>query len=82
MTALQAFSLAIAPLPGVRVPAGPVGVIPDGSLAVGWLLPWIERLTRAQRAVVEHGLALNPVATRASRTPVAMTAQAISDLYQ
>jgi hypothetical protein len=50
-TALQAFSLAIAPLPGVRVPAGPAR-IPDGTLAINWVLAKFSRLTAAQQAAV------------------------------
>jgi hypothetical protein len=56
-TALQAFSLAIAPLPGVRVPAGPAGRIPDGTLAINWALSKLNRMTPAQRAAVEQVLA-------------------------
>src|SRR5262249_34604020 len=50
-TALQAFSLAIAPLSGVRVPAGPAR-IPDGTLAISWVLAKFSRLTAAQQAAV------------------------------
>jgi hypothetical protein len=37
-TALAAFSLAIAPLPGVKVADGDPGPIPDGSAAIAWVL--------------------------------------------
>lgn len=56
-TALQAFSLAIAPLPGVRVPAGRAGRIPDGTLAINWALSKLNRMTSAERAAVEQVLA-------------------------
>ncbi len=55
-TALQAFSLAVAPLPGVRVPSGPAGPIPDGTLAIAWVLSTFDRLTPAQRAAVMQAL--------------------------
>ena len=55
-TALQAFSLAIARLPGVRVPAGPVGPIPDGTLAINWVLSKFAQLSPAQRAAVTKAL--------------------------
>lgn len=49
-TALQAFSLAIGPLPGVTVPAGPIGSIRSGSGAVRWLVGHWKDITEAQRA--------------------------------
>ena len=55
-TALQAFSLAIAPLPGVHVPAGPAGRIPDGTLAINWVLSKFDKLSKAQRAAVTQAL--------------------------
>lgn len=56
-TALQAFSLAIRPLPGVRLPKGPVGRIPSGTLAIRWVLRKFERLSPRQRAAVTRALA-------------------------
>ena len=61
-TALEAFVLAIGPLPGVRTPAGPTQVVDDGSGAVRWLLGYYSELTAAQQAAVRQLLRL-PVTT-------------------
>jgi hypothetical protein len=52
-TAQQAFALAVAPLPGVRVPRGPRGSIPDGTLATSWVLANYGRLTPSRRSAVD-----------------------------
>jgi hypothetical protein len=52
-TALQAFSLAATPLPGVRVPAGPVGDMPSASGPIRWLLGHEAELDAAQRHVLD-----------------------------
>jgi hypothetical protein len=52
-TAQQAFALAVAPLPGVRVPRGPRGSIPDGTLATSWVLANYRRLTPSRRSAVD-----------------------------
>jgi hypothetical protein len=52
-TAQQAFALAVAPLPGVRVPRGPRGSIPDGTLATSWVLANYGRLSPSRRAAVD-----------------------------
>lgn len=62
-TALQAFSLVIATLPGVDVPDGPVEPVPSGSGAVRWLLRYHDDLTPAQREAVDA--VLTPTATAA-----------------
>ena len=49
-TALQAFSLAFGPLPGVTVPSGPAGSIRSGSAALRWLVAHWYEITDAQRA--------------------------------
>ena len=49
----QAFALAVAPLPGVRVPRGPRGSIPDGTLATSWVLANYGRLTPSRRPAVD-----------------------------
>jgi hypothetical protein len=62
--ALQAFSTAIAPLPGVpTAPGGPPQDFEraDGSFAIDWLMPYIDQLTPEQRAAVDA--ALKPSAT-------------------
>ncbi len=51
--AQQAFALAVAPLPGVRVPRGPRGSIPDGTLATSWVLANYARLSPSRRAAVD-----------------------------
>jgi hypothetical protein len=55
-TAQQAFSLAVAPLPGVRVPKGPRGSIPDGTLATSWVLANYGRLAPNRRHAVDKVL--------------------------
>jgi hypothetical protein len=55
-TALQAFSLAVAPLRGVRVPKGRVGSIPSGTIAIAWVLRDFPALSRSQRAAVTAAL--------------------------
>ena len=49
-TALQAFSLAFEPLPGVPIPTGPAGPIRSGSGAIRWLVGHWDEITDAQRA--------------------------------
>jgi hypothetical protein len=48
-TALQAFAIAIGPLPGVSIPPGPVGRIPSGTFAVAELINHWKELTPAQQ---------------------------------
>jgi len=55
-TASKAFSLAVAPLPGVRVPKGPRGSIPEGTLATSWVLANYTRLTPGVRQAVDRVL--------------------------
>ena len=53
--ALQAFSLAYGPLPGVRLPAGNRGVpLTAGTQAVGLVARMWGRLTRAQRNAIDR----------------------------
>ena len=64
-TALEAFSLAIAPLPGVTVPTGAPSTVAereDGTFAVDWLRPYMHQLTPDQAAAVEAALAPDPQA--------------------
>jgi hypothetical protein len=55
-TALKAFALAVAPLPGVHVPRGPRGSIPEGTLATSWVLANYARLTPGVRRAVDRVL--------------------------
>jgi hypothetical protein len=55
-TALAAWSLAIGPLPGVKVPAGDPGPMPDGSGAVAWVLRRFDELSQSQQAAVGEAL--------------------------
>jgi hypothetical protein len=57
-TAMQAFSLAYTPLPGVRVPTGAPAVLDDGTLAADWILPFRSSLTSSQRRIVDRDLGL------------------------
>ena len=62
-TALEAFSLAIAPLPGVTVPTGAPPTDAereDGTFAVDWLRPYMNQLTPDQTAAVDAALAPDP----------------------
>lgn len=63
-TALDAFSLAVGPLPGVAMPAGRLEPIPSGTGAIRWLQGYRQRLTDEQRAAVDRYLAPDPNAIR------------------
>jgi hypothetical protein len=63
-TALDAFSLAVGPLPGVAMPAGPTEQIASGTGAIRWLQGYRSRLTDEQRAAVDRYLAPDPDAIR------------------
>jgi hypothetical protein len=85
-TAVQAFSLAVAPLPGVRVPKGPKGSIPEGTLATSWVLANYSRLTPRVRQAFDKavrrafGLSGHPAAAGAKLD--AIKAQAIAFVGQ
>ena len=58
-TALQAFALAIAPLPGVTPPSGPPAPVYeqlDGTFAIDWLTPYLDDITPDQKAAVMAAL--------------------------
>jgi hypothetical protein len=69
--ALQAFSVAIGPLPGVEVPRGPTGQVGSATGAIGWLRANFDRITPAQRAAAGRALARLSVGARvaAARPP-------------
>ena len=48
-TALQGFSVAIGPLPGVSVPPGDAGFVGSGTMAVHWLVGYWDQLTSEQQ---------------------------------
>ena len=81
-TAQQAFALAVAPLPGVHVPRGPRGSIPDGTLATSWVLANYARLTpglrRAFDKVVRRSFGLSGHPPAAGAQLDAVKAQAIA----
>ena len=85
-TAVQAFSLAVAPLPGVRVPRGPKGSIPEGTLAISWVLANYGRLTPGVRQAFDKavrrafGLSGHPAAGGAKLD--AVKAQAVAFVGQ
>ncbi|HEX5927676.1 MAG TPA: N,N-dimethylformamidase beta subunit family domain-containing protein [Baekduia sp.] len=85
-TALKAFSLAVAPLPGVRAPKGPRGSIPEGTLATSWVLANYGRLTpRARQAVdrvLRRAFGLSGGAGAAGAQLDAVKAQAIAFVGQ
>ncbi len=68
-TALKAFSLAVAPLPGVKTPSGGEITIRSGSAAVRWTLGHWSELTPEQQAVVKRAIAPGPgaVVARAAK---------------
>lgn len=51
-TALQAFALAIGPLPGVTAPSGSTEHIPSGSGALRWTVGHLSELTKEQQTAV------------------------------
>lgn len=55
-TALAAFSVAIAPLPGVASPPGPRSLVDSGSAAVHWTLAHWDDLSSDQRNAVRAAL--------------------------
>ena len=48
-TALQAFSVAFGPLPGVSVPSGDAGFVGSGTMALQWLVGYWDQLTSDQQ---------------------------------
>ena len=68
-TALDAFALAIGPVPGTTPPVGPQQVIPSGTLAVLWVLSHWGSLTATQRAAVLTDLDHPRAATTTQPTP-------------
>jgi len=62
--ALDAFSLAVGPLPGVAMPAGRRERIPSGTGPIRWLGGYRDRLTDAQRVAFDRYLAPDPGAIR------------------
>jgi hypothetical protein len=50
--ALDAFALAIGPVPGVQPPSGPAEAIPSGTIAVQWVLGHWGQLTSTQQHAV------------------------------
>jgi hypothetical protein len=78
--ALQAFSLAIAPLPGVDLPGGEPAQDferADGTFAVDWLEPYLSELTPEQRRVYDNALAPDPKAPRHTPETAATTSLAV-----
>ncbi|MEO5885384.1 MAG: hypothetical protein ABIQ58_07725 [Candidatus Limnocylindrales bacterium] len=57
--ALQAFALAVAPLPGVTPPEGILGHL-DADAAVAWVTQLWDRLDSAQQQAIERALAAMP----------------------
>ena len=90
--ALEAFSLAIAPLPGVTVPTGAPpnpDQQADATFAIEWIIPYLDQLTPAQHAVVDPLFVADPNApsfTPAARSPqfvfTAMTGSDYLDLAE
>jgi hypothetical protein len=68
--ALQAFALAIAPLPGVTPPAGAPGQL-DADAAVAWVSEIWDQLSPAQQTAITDALAFMPDPYGSPRTPAA-----------
>jgi hypothetical protein len=60
-TALQAFALALGPLPGVKVPSGTHVPIRDGGEVVRWVFGHWSELSPAQQTAVQKALAGTPI---------------------
>ena len=63
-TALSAFAMAIGPVPGGVVAAGPSQQIVSGSIAVRWVLRHWSDLSAAQHGAILTGLGIDPVTNR------------------
>ena len=81
--ALEAFSLAIAPLPGVTVPTGPdpqPWEQADGTFAIDWIQPYLDQITPEQKSAVDAALAAPPntpiVSDSGARSPSFVLADA------
>jgi hypothetical protein len=62
--ALDAFALAIGPVPGVQPPPGPAEGIPSGTIAVQWVLGHWGQLTSAQQQAVRADLGVTMTTAR------------------
>ncbi|MEA2703205.1 MAG: hypothetical protein QOD63_1150, partial [Actinomycetota bacterium] len=69
--ALQEFDKLIAPLPGVKQTPGAIGDSRDGTEALRWILRYRDRLTPAQKAVVDKVSAPPPAVSTAAVPDVA-----------
>ena len=78
--ALQAFTLAIGPLPGVDNPEGEPGVIESGTGPVRWVLRYWDMLTPEQQSAVEAYLPSLDIPTAGLGVPSKLLALAVSDL--
>lgn len=80
-TALQAYTLAIGPLPGVQAPANTGGHIPLGTLAVRMVLEHYHDLTSAQQQAVLQRLDLkSPASAKVSSSGAVGVAAAAQTL--
>jgi von Willebrand factor type D domain len=66
-TALRAFAVVYGPLPGVRPPSGRRVRVPSGTLAGQWILEYRDRLSSAQRRIVDGRLGLLAPGVRRAR---------------
>jgi len=89
-TAVRAFSLAVAPLPGVAPPAGPDAQIRSGSAAIRWTLGYLPRLPADQRQGVQAWLdqtkagamTVRPAALLAAPDPASTDLESLSALVR
>jgi hypothetical protein len=86
--ALQAFALAIAPLPGVTPPGGaatPLYERADGTFAIDWLAPYVDELTPDQKAAVQAALTPNQsapaITPSADQSDMVLVADDITQAY-
>ncbi|BEP16621.1 hypothetical protein acdb102_49320 [Acidothermaceae bacterium B102] len=71
-TALQAFSLAFGPLPGVSLPPGNAGVLEDGTGPMRWLVGHWADITPTQRAAAIKLLPHPQTQTQVQTSPKAL----------
>jgi hypothetical protein len=63
-TALSAFAMAIGPVPGALVPAGPSEEIASGTIAIRWVMRHWGDLSAAQHSAILTDLGIDPVTNK------------------
>src|SRR5262245_9743338 len=63
-TALSAFAMAIGPVPGAVVPAGPSQEIVSGTIAIRWIMRHWGDLSAAQHSAILTDLGIDPATNK------------------